>query len=798
MTGATCYHSIVSVCGAMGMDGDSFGARLRRLREAAALTQEELAERAGLAAKGVGALERGERRRPHPHTLRALANALGLGGDELAALVGERPARKGRTTPTTPPLTVAAPPPPAAAPLVGRETAVAELVTILGEERLVTLTGPGGVGKTRLALAVAEAVGGAFADGTAFVALAPLTDPASVPAAVAASLRVWEVPGRPLIGTLLDYLIARQFLLVLDNAEHLLDATAELVAALTACPRLAMLVTSRAPLRMRGEREWAVPPLDVPTVDSETDVADVLEVPAVQLFMRQARAARPGFAPTAASVATLAAICRRLDGLPLALELAAARVRLLDPVELLARLDRALPLLAGGPRDLPARQRAMRNTIAWSHDLLDEGPRRVFRRLAPFVGGWTVEAAEAVCGGGTPGEVDALDALTRLVEHSLATLADDPASGGVRGRLLEPIRQFAGEELAAAGEEGAARERHAAYFRAFAERAAPQLYGAEQARWLDRLDAEGDNLRAALGGVLARGKTEEAARLCWALHRFWWIRGHLAEGRRWAEQVLARGDGLAAPLRARALLAAGYLIYAQGDHPAAAARAAEALPLAREGDDHALLGIALALAGFAALGLGATDRAAARFGEALALYEGAGDRWGVGLVLTGLGYVALAEGDPARGARLLVSAEVPLRAANSPWELATNLNMQAALAEGRGDNARIAALSLESLTLLAALRDRWSVAYTLTRLGGVAAAHGQPARAAQLFGAADALRETTGATIQFASDRDLYERHVALARAGLDAPDFAAAWGTGRAMSLGRAIEFALEALPVG
>ena len=799
--------------------GTPFGGQLRRLRAAAGLTQEELAERAGLTAKGIAALERGRSRRPQAQTLRALAAALGLRDEErrrfFAILV------PGATTAAAPPCApddadFGAIPRVPPTPLLGRAALVTGVSGALREGvRLVTLTGPGGVGKTRLAQEIAIRAAADFADGATVVSLAPLTDPALVIPALARTLGLRESSDRPQRDALHGWLRGRRSLVVLDNLEHLLAAADEIAALLAASPGLAILATSRAPLRLRGEREWAVPPLDLPRTGA-ADGADrdpwghaaearraIADSPAVQLFVERARAVDPSFALSEANAGVIAAICHRLAGLPLALELAAARLRILPPAELLVRLDRALPLLGDGARDLPARQRTMRDTITWSYDLLPPAERALFRQLAPFSGGWTLAAAEELRPAGDATDpVDLLLHLSALVEQSLVVPVPGAPGAVPRFRMLEPIRHYAEEALAAHGEAAGARARHAAHFLALAERAGPELSRAEQARWLDRLAEEGDNLRAALDWFLARGQLDAAIRLGWAIHRAWWVRGQLAEWRRWRAAILPHRVQLAEPLRARALYTAACLAHAEGDHAGAGTLLAACLPLARAEGEPSLLVRALSLAGHAALGRGEIERGRAWFAETQAVADALGASWARGSLLNGLGYAAMMEGDFALAADLLGQGEAALRDTGATWNLGMNLCMRAAIAAWQGDYPRTSQLARASLALRAGrldeagaslaqlipLRDTWVIAHPLVLLAGVAVAEGRAGRAARLLGAADVLREAIGLAIFFPADRALRERYIAQTRAHLGERDFAAAWAAGRAMPLGRAL----------
>lgn len=491
----------------MGMEQRaSLGGRLRGLREAAGLSQEELARRSGLSVEAISAIERGKRKRPYPHTLRALADALGFSEAERAAFTSGSltPAVAGEVSPASAAPLAAVPVP--LVDLVGREAEVTALSRMLLQRnadaaRLITLTGPGGAGKTSLSLAVAAEVREAedtFADGVTFVPLAQTTDPALVLDEVSHHLGLKETAGSSPRDTLHAGLGDKRMLLVLDNFEQVVDAAREVSELLGASPGLVVLVTSREALRVRGERQFPVAPLPVPDLADLPGPEEVEQAASAELFVRRAREVNPPFELTRANAAAVAAICRRLDGLPLAIELAAARAKLLTPTAILGRLDEALPLLSGGPRDLPERQQTMRQAVAWSYDLLDEQEKTAFQNLSVFSGGFTLEAAEVVCkeDGAT------LEILSSLLDKSLvvtdastgAGSADEPRFG-----MLETIRAYGLERLAEGGREELVQEQHARFYTGLAERAEPDLRGGPiREAWFGTLESEHDNLRAAL------------------------------------------------------------------------------------------------------------------------------------------------------------------------------------------------------------------------------------------------------------------------------------------------------------
>jgi predicted ATPase/class 3 adenylate cyclase/DNA-binding CsgD family transcriptional regulator len=716
---------------------------------------------------------------------------------------------------------------------VGREGEVAAVRGLLARHRLVTLTGPGGGGKSRLALQVAGDVVDDFDHGGYLVALAPVAESALVAAAIAHALGVKEERGQPLPERLVDYLREKRLLLVLDNFEHLLGAAPLIADLLAASRHVKALVTSRAPLRLAGEQQFPVPPLALPDPAGPLDLGALTRSEAGALFVERARAVRPDFRVTDATAPAVAGICRRLDGLPLALELAAARSKILAPPALLARLDRRLPLLRGGARDLPPRHQTLRDAIAWSDDLLAPAERALFRRLAVFAGGCTLEAAEAVGGaGGGPGpELATLDGLTALVDGSLLSQEEQP-DGEPRFRMLETVREYALERLEASGEAEALRRRHADHYLALAEQGAPELRGPRQAAWAARLEREHPNVRAALGWALAAGESALALRLATAQSWFWGL-GHVAEGRRWLEAALAAGGaaGAGAPAPARATCVAGFLAWLQGDLAVGRARLEASVAQLREQGDRWWLGFAVSHLGELVLAQGDPGLARSCVEEAVALFRALGEPWGLGLALTHMGDVESEAGDAAGAGRLYDESAALLRRAGDVTTVALPLMWSAQLAAGRGDYAaararyeealaaaragghqgfaalalwgagglalleadyeRAAARFAEGLTLAQEYGRRQEIARSLVGLAAVAGARGQPARAARLLGAGEALREAAGVALD-ATDRALHDRAASEARPALGAGAFAAAWAEGRAMPLEQATAAAL------
>jgi predicted ATPase/DNA-binding XRE family transcriptional regulator len=727
-----------------------FGTRLRQLREAAGLTQEELALRSGVSVKAISTLERGERKRPYPHTIRSLADALELSKNERAALFVAVPKRGSVDAPVGPALATESNLPIPSTSLLGRERELAEIRTFLQEARLLTLTGTGGVGKTRLAIEATWDAKRFFPDGAVFVTLASLSDFTFVLPTIAQSLGLREAGGEILRGYLRD----KRLLLVLDNFEHVLEAAPEVAALIETCPELSVLVTSRAPLRVRGEQEYPVQSLALPTSTISPTVEEVVGSPSGRLFAERAQEASPAFELTTHNSGAVAAICWRLAGLPLALELAAARVKFLDPATLLSRLDQALS--AGGARDLPQRQRTMWATLDWSHELLSEEEQVLFRRLSVFIGGFSLEAAEAVGASGSVVAEHVLEILGQLVDQSLVVAKPEQKGSGVRYGMLEPVRQYAWEKLQASREVEETKRRHFTHFLGLAEEAdqiyglltGTKLTGAEGEAWMDRLEREHDNLRTALGWAKERGEVEAGLRLVGALSWFWWTRGYFVEGHNWAEHFLekpVRGDPWALDgARAKALLGAGMLSYGRGEILRSIGLLEGGLATYRRLGDQAGTAAILAELGKVVRAQGSDDRAQELSKEGLRLSRLLGDNRSAAISLLTQGLIARRRGELHRSTDLFGEALALWKKLEDRRGMAYSLCNLGVAALERGEAGHALELHEESLKLYEALQDKAGRAYALINLGDVARSLGDERRAVSLYEVALALHKELG------------------------------------------------------
>ena len=717
-------------------------------------------------------------------------------------------------------------------PLVGRQRELEEVVASLSRSRLLTLTGPGGTGKTRLALAAAGAAGVSFAAGACWVDLAPIDDPELVAQAVASCLGVPERPGSDVAESIAGYVGDGSMLIVLDNCEHLTSAAADLAERLLgACPALSILTTSREVLGVDGERSWPVPPLALPRAEADTAASALAEFDAIKLFEQRAQLVLPSFRLGGDNAAAVLQVCRRVDGLPLAIELAAARMRILSASQLAERLDDIFTVLVGGARTAPRRHQALRATLDWSHDLLAEDERAVFRRLAVFAGGFTLSAAEQVASGGDIRPERSLELLTRLADKSL--LRVDHSGDDVRYHLLATVRDYARERLAQGSDEEAARRAHLRYFVELVEQIGPRIDRGSQGsagsgggagrgpgsleRELDRLDAETPNLRAALEFARECGDPIAALRIAGPLGRYAYLRGHYHEVRQWLDTAVAAGPDAPAALRAKALLGSGRLALLQCDYAPAVRGLEAALRLYRELDDAQGIASALQVLGSVAREQGSYARSTELNEESLAIADAAGDRWAVASAHGYLGFVSWLQRDFERATGECTAALAMFRALGDVEGIAWSLLSLGAVARYQGARERAAALldesrslaegigfregiawSLEQLGLLAAdrgepgaapllrrslelhreLGDRWRTASVLDDLAAWALARGSAAQAVRLLGAAEAMRVTIG-TVIAPCERAQHTQTAAAARGLLGEGAFTAAWQQG-------------------
>jgi predicted ATPase/DNA-binding CsgD family transcriptional regulator len=720
---------------------------------------------------------------------------------------------------------------------------MSEIKSELAATRLLTLTGTGGSGKTRLALEVARGLIETYPDGVWLIDLAPLSDEGLVPTAVAEALRVPERAGEPLADTLADVLRDSEMLLILDNCEHLIEGTARLVdLLLDSCPGLRILATSREDLGVRGEVRWVVPPLAIPDPYSSPTVEDLEGAGSARLFLARAHNRDPSFVFATENAQDIAKICSRLEGIPLAIELAAARVGTFSLEQISERLEGSLELLTGGARTAPDRQRTLRGTLDWSYSLLSEPQRVLFRRLSVFAGGWTLEASEAVGSGENVARGEVLDLLSGLVEKSLV-IARGTDEVDVRYRLLEPIRQYALEKLEQSGVVDDVNRTHAEYFLALAEEAETDLIGPREAEWLERLGLELDNLRAALTWASERREAELGLRLAGALTWFWFLEGHSGEGRGWLEGALVQGGNTPAAVRAKALGAVSHLARAQGDFDWARGKAEEAVKLGEEMGEEGLraslfvwgssaalaqrillsdvsdreedlervmkrsekllalgrqaedsLGIAWSLftLAFASSDLEDFERAEKFHAEGLNLSRELGSAYMCFAFLSDWGYTSLIQGDYERATELTQEAMELARGRGLMGAASNAIDTLGWAALLSGVMERAKARFVESLKLSRRVGNRECISTSLEGLACVAGAAGEPEKAGRLFGAGRTLLEATGSTLT-PRDRAMREPYQASVRSRLGDAGWEEALARGRAMEPDEAIAYALS-----
>jgi predicted ATPase/class 3 adenylate cyclase len=675
---------------------------------------------------------------------------------------------------------------------IGREREKAEVKRLLSTTRFLTLTGSGGAGKTRLALQAAAEALEQFPDGVWLVELAVLSDPSLVPKAVASALGVLEQPSRGLTETLADALRGKSVLVILDNCEHLVAACAHLTTAiLRTCPDLRILATSREVLGVTGETAWHVPSLSVPDPQRLPPLDRFTEYEAVRLFIDRAMASAPQFALMSSNAPAVAQVCHRLDGIPLAIELAAARVKVLTVEQIASRLDDRFRLLTGGSRTALPRQQTLRAAMDWSYDLLAPKERAVLRRLSVFAGGYTLEAAEAVCAGKRVKEREVLDLLTQLVDKSLVNT--ETLGGEVRYRMPETIRQYAQDRLIASGETGEVRTHHRAWYLGLAEGLDAAMSGPEQTTWLNRLEVEHDNLRAALGWSSSdQDDAEVRLRLAAALHWFWQLHTHWSEGRKWLEIALDGSRNIKSTARSMALCSRGAVAWRQGDYGTAKDLCEESLALSREMSDQRGIAWALMWRGLVAMRQEDFDAATTMFAESLDLSRKLENGWQTAVVLAQMGAMARLRGNYRHAVALCEESLALSRTLGAKWSIAYAFRLTGHAVRLQGDSRRAMELYTENLKLFAAVGDKWGTTECIEGLALICSGQGNFEQAARLFGAAEAARETFGITMPRPEAGD--QKHFwAAIRDRPEGTAFATAWAEGRAMTLEQTIEYVME-----
>lgn len=766
------------------------------------LTQEELAERAGVSARLISDLERGVVQRSRRDTVEMLADGLELEATEratFAALSRRRQVVAAEQQAVAPP-SVKLPLQPTS--FIGREREVSATTSLLlqPETRLVTLTGPGGVGKTRLAIETARRSASAFPDGVVFVDLSAVSAPDQVVPAIATALELQANSGAAALDELAQGLQDKGMLLVLDNLEHLIAVGPDISTLVDRCPHLNVLATSRQILQLRAEREYPVAPLGLPDSGNGMSIDTLSETPAIQLFVSRAESAQPSFALTEENAEVVAGIVTQLDGLPLAIELAAARMRLLAPHELFQRLNRSLSLLTGGPRDVPDRQRTLRGAIEWSYQLLAPEEQRVFSWLAVFNGGFSLDAAEYLVeqmDGSAP--VSALDALASLVDKSLIQRRrrSDVESGplATRFRMLETIREYGLEQLAQLDERDEVRDHHAVWCVEIASQSDEGLNGPQQSEWLARLRAEHENFRAALDWTIELGQSEQALLLSGSLLRFWVSVGQFAEARRWYEQALDLDPEAEAAPRAKALLGIEVISYFQGDYAAAKAYGEEGLRIYQTLDDADGIAKSYGNLGLVADAEEDYDRATEFYERALTIFQEIGDRTHTHFMLGNLGLIAHLQGDQERAAKRIEASLAISREMENHTSIAINLGNLGLVTFARGDLDKALAYQVEALELRTSLDDDPRLGRSFDDIAIIATARGDYERAARLFAAAEMVRTVLG-TSSPPSDREFRQSYIENTQRALGQDRFLACWEEGAALSTDDAVRFALDASP--